>query len=54
MVKGVTENSEDNYYGVITHIYEVEYALLPKAVVVFYCEWFIHQLEEQEYILNIR
>ena len=40
--KGVTECGEDDYYGVIQHIYELEYPHLdfsPK-VVVFYCNWF--------------
>ena len=41
-VKGVTKGAEDDFYGVIKHIYEVEYNTLShcKKGVVFYCDWF--------------
>lgn len=37
-VKGVTEGGEDDFYGVIKHIYELCYN--ENKVVLFYCEWF--------------
>jgi len=41
-MKGVTENGEGDFYGVIEHIFEVEYNYLDykKTVVLFYCNWF--------------
>ena len=38
-VKGVTKNGEDDFYGVIQHIYELEYYGLPK-IALFYCQWY--------------
>ena len=41
-MKGVTGRGEDDFYGVVEHIYELAYPYLdfdPK-VVVFYCKWF--------------
>ena len=41
-MKGVTGGGEDDFYGVVQHIYELQYPHLdfsPK-VVVFYCNWF--------------
>ena len=41
-VKVLIERGEDDFYGIIQHIYELEYNTLsyPKKVVVFYCDWF--------------
>ncbi|XP_058763487.1 uncharacterized protein LOC131636921 [Vicia villosa] len=41
-VKGVTDGGEDDFYGVITHIYELEYNYLDSEnkVVLFYCDWY--------------
>lgn len=41
-VKGVNEGGEDDYYGVIKHIYELQFSELDyaKTVVLFYCDWF--------------
>ena len=41
-VKGIIKGGEDDCYGIIQHIYELEYNALsyPKKVVVFYCDWF--------------
>jgi len=41
-VKGLTEGTPDDFYGVIQHIYELEYntTSYPKQVVLFYCHWF--------------
>ena len=41
-VKGLTEGGEDDFYGVIQHIYELEYNTTShfKRVVLFYCAWF--------------
>ncbi|XP_029126265.1 uncharacterized protein LOC109793794 isoform X1 [Cajanus cajan] len=41
-VKGLIEGGEDDFYGVIKHMYELEYntSTYPKKVVVFYCDWF--------------
>ena len=41
-VKGLTKWAADDFYGVIQHIYELEYntATYPKWVVLFYCHWF--------------
>ncbi|GAU32291.1 hypothetical protein TSUD_63080 [Trifolium subterraneum] len=41
-MKGVTENGEGDFYGVIEHIFEIEYNYLDykKTVVLFYCNWF--------------
>ena len=41
-VKGLTEGGEDDFYGVIQHIYEVEYNSLTSdnKVVLLYCNWF--------------
>ncbi|KAK2415939.1 hypothetical protein QL285_038376 [Trifolium repens] len=40
-MKGVTENGENDFYGVIDKIIEVSYNYLDynKAVVLFYCDW---------------
>jgi len=41
-VKGLTEGGHNDFYGIIEHIYELEYntSSSPKKVVVFYCHWF--------------
>ncbi|XP_004506268.1 uncharacterized protein [Cicer arietinum] len=39
-VKGVTGGWEDDFYGVIQHIFELEYYKLPHKVALFYCQWF--------------
>jgi hypothetical protein len=39
-VKGVTEGGEDDFYGIIQHIYELEYLELNSKIPMFYCEWF--------------
>lgn len=41
-VKGVSEGGEDDFYGVIKHIFELTYAYVEQdnKVVLFYCEWF--------------
>jgi hypothetical protein len=41
-IKGVSEDGEGDFYGVIENIYEIEYNYLDykKAVVLFYCSWF--------------
>ena len=38
-VKGVTQGGEDDFYGVIERIIEIEYHGLPK-IPLFYCQWF--------------
>ena len=41
-LKGHTEGAVDDFYGVIQHIYELEYntTTYAKRVVLFYCHWF--------------
>jgi len=41
-VKVLTEGAADDFYGVIQHIYELEYntTSYPKRVILFYCHWF--------------
>ena len=41
-VKGLTDGGEDDFYGIIKHIYEIEYntSSTLKKVFVFYCDWF--------------
>ncbi|WVZ23067.1 hypothetical protein V8G54_001611 [Vigna mungo] len=41
-VKGLTEGGQDDFYGVIKHIYELEYnsTSTEKKIVLFYCDWF--------------
>ena len=41
-VKDLIEGGEDDFYGVIQHMYEVEYnsSTSDKKVVLFYCNWF--------------
>lgn len=41
-VKGVTDGGEDDFYGTITHIYELVYNYLDceNKVVLFYCDWY--------------
>jgi len=41
-VKGLTEGAANDFYGVIQHIYELEYntIIYPKRVILFYCHWF--------------
>jgi len=41
-VKGLTEGGANDFYGVIQHIYELQYNATnyPKQVVLFYCHWF--------------
>ncbi|CAK8569514.1 unnamed protein product [Lathyrus sativus] len=40
--KGVTNGGEDDFYGVVTHIYELAYNYLDSEnrVVLFYCDWY--------------
>ena len=38
-VKGVGDGGEDDFYGVIKHIFELSYRY-DNNVVLFYCEWF--------------
>ena len=40
--KGLTEGGEDDFYGVIQHMYEVKYksSTSDKKVVLFYYNWF--------------
>ncbi|XP_058732953.1 uncharacterized protein LOC131604516 [Vicia villosa] len=42
VVKGITEGGEDDFYGVITHIYELVYNYMDSEnkVVVVYCDWY--------------
>jgi len=41
-VNGLTEGGEDNFYGLIQHIYEMKYnsSISDKKVVLLYCDWF--------------
>lgn len=39
-VKGLTEGGEDDFYGIIKHIFELEYRGLSKKIALFYCDWF--------------
>ena len=41
-VKGLTEGGEDDFYGIIHNIYELEYNTSnnKKKVVLFFCKWF--------------
>jgi len=39
-VKGVTEGGQDDFFGVIKHIYELEYLGLSKKIPLFFCDWF--------------
>ena len=41
-VKGITKGAADDFYGIIQHIYKLEYntTSYPKRVVLFYCHWF--------------
>jgi len=39
-VKGLTRGGEDDFFGTIHHIYELEYGSLNKKIPLFYCEWF--------------
>ncbi|CAK8571201.1 unnamed protein product [Lathyrus sativus] len=39
-VKGITEGGEDDFYGAIKHIFELEYHELSHKVALFYCQWF--------------
>ena len=41
-IKGLIEEAINDFYGVIQHIYELEYntTSYPKRVVLFYCHWF--------------
>ena len=41
-VKGLTKGGDDDFYGIIQHIYKLEYdtSTSPKRVVLFYCDWF--------------
>ena len=41
-IKGLTKGAAYDIYGVIQHIYELEYntTTYPKRVVLFYCHWF--------------
>lgn len=39
-VRGLTEGGEDDYYGTINYIIELDYFGLKDKVALFYCEWF--------------
>jgi hypothetical protein len=39
-VKGLTEGGEDNYYGIIKHIFQLKYQDISNRITLFYCEWF--------------
>lgn len=39
-VKRPTKGGENDFYGIIQHIFELEYHGLSKKIAVFYCEWF--------------
>jgi len=39
-IKGVTERGQDDFFGVIKHIYELEYLGLSKNIPLFFCDWF--------------
>lgn len=39
-VKGITEGGEDDFYGIIQHIFELEYSGLCNKITLFYCDWF--------------
>jgi len=39
-VKGVTDGGEDDFYGIIHHIYEFDYVGLGKKISLYYYEWF--------------
>jgi hypothetical protein len=39
-VKGITEGGEDDYYGIIQHIFQLEYEDLSNKITLFYCQWF--------------
>jgi len=54
-VKGLIEGGEDNFYGIIHKIYELEYNISnkPKKVVLFCVNGLIPPQEVQEWILNI-
>ena len=54
-VKGLTEGGEDDFYGIIHRIYELEYntSNKPKKVVLFFVNGLIPQGKVQEWILNI-
>ena len=54
-VKGLTEGGEDDFYGIIHRIYELEYntSNKPKKVVLFCVNGLIRQEKVQEWILNI-
>ena len=39
-VKGVSEGGEDDFFGIIHHIYELQYLGLSNNIPLFYCEWF--------------
>ena len=50
-MKGVTENGEGDFYGVIEDIFEISYNYLDykKAVVLFFCNWFDHSSRGTKY-----
>ena len=39
-VKGVSEGGEDDFFGIIQYIYELQYLGLSNKIPLFYCEWF--------------
>lgn len=39
-VKGITEGGEDDFYGIVQHIFELEYSGLSNKITLFYCDWF--------------
>jgi len=43
-VKGVIDGGEDDFYGMIHHIYEFDYVGLSKKIPLFYCKWFDHTI----------
>ncbi|XP_045791903.1 uncharacterized protein LOC123886649 [Trifolium pratense] len=38
--KGFTRGGEDDFYGVIQHIFELQYHKFPHKIALFYCRWF--------------
>ncbi|XP_058758797.1 uncharacterized protein LOC131632049 [Vicia villosa] len=39
-VKGLAEGGKNDFYGIIKHIFELDYFGLKEKIPVFYCEWF--------------
>ena len=39
-VKGVTEGGQNDFFGIVKYIYELEYLGLSKKIPLFFCDWF--------------